>query len=230
MAVEAARERRNASGSAGGFLSEVRPHMAARHAGRSRSGGRLYHDGAGYEDGASIATLDADKTKYAASPVLLMVRDPRDVVVSGYFQVTRRLRLQSAASISMSDFIRDAHYGIEKTARFNLQWFAAARALPDFAILLYEDLHRNTGLALSAVVRFGGHDASVGAPVRDVVARRSFTQMRTLEAAGAFASRYGDALTPADPADANPIRSGGELSAGMPIIFRKTILRIATEF
>lgn len=159
------------------------------------------HDGAGYEDGASLATLHADKTRYAFTPVLLMVRDPRDVVVSGYFQVTRRLRLQSAASISMSEFIRNAYYGIEKTARFNLHWFAAAHARPDVAILSYEDLHRNTELTLSAAARFAGHDIPAQT-IGNVAARRSFAEMRKLEAAGAFSSRYGDALTPADPADA----------------------------
>jgi len=158
------------------------------------------HDGSGYEDHASIATLNADKTKYAAGSILLMVRDPRDIVVSGYFQARRRLRLGSADSLSMSDFIRDERYGIEKVVRFNLQWFAAAPQISRFAIVQYEDLHKNTGRTLSAVARFAGSEKPAEA-MADVVSQRSLAHMRRLEASGALEQQYGSALMPADPSD-----------------------------
>ena len=80
------------------------------------------HDGSSFEGHLSVANLDSDKTKFEAGLVLLMVRDPRDVVISGYFQVVRRLHLQTADSMSISDFIRNPRYGIEKSVRFNLDW------------------------------------------------------------------------------------------------------------
>jgi len=156
------------------------------------------HDGSGYEDNASIVDLNPDKTKYAASPVLLVARDPRDIVVSGYFQVTRRLRLEGANS--MSHFIRNERYGIEKVVQFNLQWFAAARQVPRFAILRYEELHKDTARTLSAVAQFAGSKLPA-ATVKDVVSRRSFAQMQRLEANGGFKMRYGSALLPMDPDD-----------------------------
>jgi Sulfotransferase domain len=158
------------------------------------------HDGSGFEEHASIANLDADKTKFATGLVLLLVRDPRDVVISGYFQVVRRLRLQTAGAMSISDFIRHPRYGIEKAVRFNLHWFAAARDMSDLAIVRYEDLHHDTSRALTAIVRFACAETAT-AVISDVAWRRSFAQMRQLEADGGFAARYGHALTPADLAD-----------------------------
>jgi hypothetical protein len=158
------------------------------------------HDGSGFEEQALIANLDADKTKFAAGLVLLMVRDPRDVVISGYFQVLRRLRLPTAGAMSISDFIRHPCYGIEKAVRFNQHWFAAARDMSDLAIVRYEDLHHDTNRALTAIVRFACSKASTDV-LTDVAWRRSFAQMRRLEADGGFTPSYGTALTPADLAD-----------------------------
>jgi hypothetical protein len=163
-----------------------------------RIGNTYTHDGAGYEDNSSIHDIDPDKTRYAVGPVLLIVRDPRDIVVSGYFQAVRRLRLKEVHS--MSHFVRDERYGIEKVVQFNLQWFAAARQVPRFALVSYESLHENTVRVLSAIVEFAGYERPHQF-VQSVVLRRSFVKMRRVEASGGFRTRYGSALTPADPYD-----------------------------
>ena len=49
---------------------------------------RFSHDGSDHVFRRSFSELDADKSRYAQDSVLLLVRDPRDTVVSGYFQVT----------------------------------------------------------------------------------------------------------------------------------------------
>jgi hypothetical protein len=158
------------------------------------------HDGSGYEDHASIEMLNLDKAKYAAASVLLIVRDPRDIVVSGYFQVVRRLRLESAASMSMAAFVRNKYYGIEKVTQFYLQWFAAAPRISRFAIMQYEDLCTSTARTLLAVSRFAGREATAAVTV-EISSRRSFADMRKLEADGNFAARYGNALVPGDSGD-----------------------------
>jgi len=158
------------------------------------------HDGSGYEDHASIEMLNPDKAKYAAASVLLIVRDPRDIVVSGYFQVVRRLQLEIAASMSMATFVRNKHYGIEKVVHFYLQWFSAAPLISRFAIIQYEDLCTSTARTLLAVARFAGLEATA-AVTAEIASSRSFTNMRELEANGNFAARYGNALVPNDPND-----------------------------
>jgi hypothetical protein len=156
------------------------------------------HDGSAYEERLPTTALNPDKTEYAVGPVLFMVRDPRDVVVSGYFQVVRRLQLEAVAS--MSNFIRDPRYGFEKIVHFNLQWFAAAPRIPRLAIVSYEDLHKDPGRTLAAVAQFAGHVVPAET-VEDIVSSRSFAHMRRLEASGGFTARYGSALTPMNHAD-----------------------------
>jgi Sulfotransferase domain len=158
------------------------------------------HDGSGYEDHASIEMLNPDKAKYAAASVLLIVRDPRDIVVSGYFQVVRRLQLKIAASMSMATFVRSKRYGIEKVIHFYLQWFAAAPRISRVAIMQYEDLRTSTARTLLAVARFAGLEATPAVTAK-IASSRSFTNMREREANGNFAARYGDALVPNDPSD-----------------------------
>ena len=48
--------------------------------------------------------LQMHRAKYAASKVILLVRDPRDVMVSSYFYHTRRVRHYTC---DISSFIRD---------------------------------------------------------------------------------------------------------------------------
>jgi sulfotransferase family protein len=158
------------------------------------------HDGSSFEGHLSVEDLDSDKTKFEAGLVLLMVRDPRDVAISGYFQVVRRLHLQTADSMSISDFIRNPRYGIEKSVRFNLDWFAVAPEMVDLAIVRYEDLHKNTTRVLNAIVRFARAEAAADV-VGDVAVRRSFAHMKQVEASGGFEARYGSALRPADLTD-----------------------------
>jgi hypothetical protein len=78
---------------------------------------RYSHDGSDHRLRLPLSELRADKAQYAGATVLLMVRDPRDTVVSGYFQVTRRLGIPVP---SMSDLIQSDCYGIRKICHFRL--------------------------------------------------------------------------------------------------------------
>lgn len=148
------------------------------------------HDNSGHTRRRRLSDLDPDKTKYLGASVLFLVRDPRDTVVSGYFQALHRLQLPVA---SMSDFVRDERHGIEKICHFNNQWFEASSRMTRFAILSYEQMHRSPATALAAVANFAGVDLS--AETADSVAsNRVFSRMQKAEASGEFA-HFGDTLT-----------------------------------
>jgi Sulfotransferase domain len=55
--------------------------------------------------------LETDKSRYRGTKVLYLIRDPRDVVVSCFFQATRRKKLFRG---TLSEFIRSDNYGIRK--------------------------------------------------------------------------------------------------------------------
>jgi len=150
------------------------------------------YDGADHLLRRHLTDLNPDKTRYAGTSVLLMVRDPRDTVVSGYFQVTRRLRIQVG---SLSELLRDDRHGIKKICHFNLQWFAAGHQIHRFAILSYERMHKSPSAALSAVATFAGIvlDDNIA---QSVASNRTFQRMRAAEASGELGKRYGDILRP----------------------------------
>jgi hypothetical protein len=154
------------------------------------------HDGSEYKHRRPLGDLDADKSRYSGTTVL-MVRDPRDAAVSGYFQATRRESIEAG---SLSAFLRDDRYGIEKICRFNVQWFAAGHRIDRFAILSYEHMHASAAAALGAVAAFAG--IALDATTAEAVAwNRTFERMRAAEASGELAERYGEILRPGDASD-----------------------------
>jgi hypothetical protein len=164
---------------------------------------RFSHDGSDHYLRRHLIDLNPDKgKKYPSATVLLMVRDPRDTVVSGYFQVTRRLKL---AAGTLSDFIRDDRHGINKICRFNLQWFAAGHQVGRFAILSYENMHDSAKTALIAVAEFAGTTLSLDVAER-ISDDRAFARMQAAEVNGELAKRYGEYLRPGDPGDAESFK------------------------
>ena len=69
--------------------------------------------------GAKRAELP-ERTAFVDKRVVLLIRDPRDTVVSAYHQETKRVDQKYPGSIS--DFIRDPRMGIERIIEFNLAW------------------------------------------------------------------------------------------------------------
>ena len=99
---------------------------------------RFTHDGSSNTEGRPWQDLDTDKSRYHGKKVVYLTRDPRDVVVSCYFQATRRKSLFHG---TISEFIRSDKYGIRKIVAFNRIWHAARNVPEAFLLVRYEDLH-----------------------------------------------------------------------------------------
>lgn len=158
---------------------------------------RYTHDGSGHILRLPLSELRVDKAQYAGETVLFMVRDPRDTVVSGYFQVTRRLGIPVP---SMSNLIRSDLHGIRKICHFHRQWFDAAPGMKRFAILRYEQLHATPGPGLAAVATFAGIPVN-GDITNRVGENRRFERMRAAEASGELGAKYGDIARPGNVGD-----------------------------
>jgi hypothetical protein len=158
---------------------------------------RFCHDGSDYREQRPFHELPPDKSAHCAKTVLLLVRDPRDAVVSGYFQVTRRLNMDVG---SLSNFIRNPRYGIHKNCHFNILWFSAAHAIKRFGILTYEQMHNSPSVAVRAVAKFLGTNID-GETAETVTSNRSFERMQAAEATGGFTTCYGNILRPGNPED-----------------------------
>ena len=143
------------------------------------------HDGGSNMEARHVDRLERDKSSYRDKKVLLLARDPRDVVTSCYFQASRRRDLFQG---SISEFVRDPRYGIRKILTWYRIW-ERNRAVPRaFAVLRYEDLRADPEKGLRAALEFIGVSDLDDRTVRDAVEYARFENMRKLERQETFRS------------------------------------------
>jgi len=133
---------------------------------------------------------------------LFFVRHPRDVVVSHYFQVSRRARRQPDYEPgSIGGFVRDPDRGIDRVLAFFGACERSLRIGSGPALLLaYEDLHADPTAGLDAALAFFGAPAS-SAVLALAVEFGRFENMQRLEREDDFAhdNRRLVARDPSDP-------------------------------
>lgn len=145
--------------------------------------------------------LDRDKGRYRGARIVFLVRDPRDVVVSSYYQKTKRNINYSG---SLQDYVYERVGSTDTIIDFYNIW-ARNRDVPrDFLLMTYEDLHVDTQGELRRLVDFLGLDVISDETLRQAVDFCSFDNMRRLEAADEY--RTG-ALAPRDPNDPDTFKT-----------------------
>jgi hypothetical protein len=160
------------------------------------------HDGTSNSEGRHLDRLGRDKRAFRGKRVLLLSRDPRDTVISCYFEATRRKRVYSG---SLSDFLRDPHYGVEKIVRFYELWDAARSVPEQLLVLSYEDLHADPAKLLRETLAFLGESELPDPIVSDAIEYGRFDNMRKLEQAGGLGE--GTRLRPGDARDASSFKT-----------------------
>ncbi len=154
--------------------------------------------------------------------VVLLARDPRDIMVSLYFQEARRaqtfahererqqrpvVRALDRAFVrlsgrdffhgSMAEFLRSPRFGVSAVVTTMNGWLHRFARLPRFRLVRYEDLRADTVGQFRDLLHFLGVRQVDEEVLARAVAFGSFENMRRLEESG----RYGEALRAADPAD-----------------------------
>lgn len=128
--------------------------------------------------------------------VILLYRDPRDVVVSLYFQETKRAKKRVDTDIHT--FIRHPRFGIARIVHVLNIWRERLRDHPECAWLCYEKMRRDTIPEMLSILTFLGVDPVNDEMVKDTVEFAAFENMKKMEASGAFESGM---LRPGDQAD-----------------------------
>jgi len=146
---------------------------------------QLTHDSSSEKAGYKYYELKIDKRKYSTKKVIFLVRNVKDVLVSYYFQVTKR-RYKYVDNIS--DFIRSDEYGIKKILTFYNIWHENWAVPKEFLLLRYEDLHKNPEGVLVKTMRFLGCDEIDDYIIKKAVEFASFNNMRKIEQARFFKS------------------------------------------
>lgn len=97
--------------------------------------------------------LKTDKKEYADKVVLLLLREPKDVVVSAWLHATKNKRIFKG---SLQEYIRDSKFGIKKIVTFYNIWFQNRFVPKEFKVLWYEDLMWHTEERLKEVCALFG--------------------------------------------------------------------------
>jgi len=115
-------------------------------------------------------TGNADSKKdYYQKKVVLLVRDPRDVAVSQYFQWKHRMhpwkkRLNKYpahdSDISEYEFAMDQNVGLPKIVEFLNLWADEAGKIDQLLVVRYEDMRKDTAGVLGQILDFIGSPAS----------------------------------------------------------------------
>ncbi len=136
------------------------------------------------------------KIDYYDKKIIFLVRDPRDVAVSLYFQWLHRINpLKSAIvpfhqnrDLSLIDHVMDEERGLPAIIRFLNIW---ARELPDIEHTLlvhYEQMHSEREAVLGQILDFLGLPCTAEI-LREVCEYTAFDNMKKIEQKGAYEDR-----------------------------------------
>lgn len=142
--------------------------------------------------------LETDKKKYLNSKVIFLARDPRDILISSYFEKTKRNKnsLQKYHG-SLHDYIYTDIGGFNTIIKYYNIW-AENRFVPKkFLLVRYEDLKQNTQKELKTILEFIGLKNINPTIINNAVEYASFENMQHAERQGSGSWR----LSPGDKND-----------------------------
>jgi hypothetical protein len=148
----------------------------------------FHHDRFEFNDGTRPPhdfDLQGRLRSYAeADRLVYLERDPRDVMISLYHQVTGRFRDFFSYEGTLSDFLRDDYFGAANLQRFRLMWGELVPRL-GFLSISYEQCHRDTEGTIRTLLDY--YDLKVDADrLAEAVSQSRFDEMKQVEQSGAF--------------------------------------------
>lgn len=153
---------------------------------------RFQHDGFEFNNGDCPPhdfDLEARIARYAQlERIVYLEREPRDVIVSLYHQVTGRFRDFFGYQGDLSAFIRDPYFGAENLRRFRANWDQLVERL-DLHRISYEACHQDMHAVMRGVLDYYGFDVD-DARLTEAVDAGRFENMREVERSGRFAEPW----------------------------------------
>ena len=137
--------------------------------------------------------LERSKHRFKNKSVIFLVRDPRDVIVSSYFEFSQRNKLfgdnpyearSSYYEGSISNFIDQDRGGFDTILQYFNIWAANKDVPNNFLLVRYEDMKQNPANVLRKALEFLGLDDISNKEINKSVEYASFDNMRKLEEKG----------------------------------------------
>ena len=141
--------------------------------------------------------LQTSKAKYSQKKIILLVRDPRDIIISSYFEMKKRSQLFGENPYenrspffegSLGEFINQQRGGFHTILRYYNIWAENKHVPKGFLLVRYEDMRADPQKELRRVVNFLGLSAINNENLSQAVEYASFDNMRNMEKEGRFSS------------------------------------------
>jgi len=129
------------------------------------------------------------KVHFLGKRIVLLVRDPRDVAVSQFFQWQFRMRPNKkfindypphGADIGVWEFVQDRDAGVPRIVDYFNGWARAIPELKDVLIVRYEDMRADPAAVLASILEFTGTEVSAG-QVQEAVDFAAYDNMKKME-------------------------------------------------
>ena len=129
------------------------------------------------------------KRHFQGKRIVLLVRDPRDVAVSQFFQWRFRMRPNKkfindypphGADVDTWDFVLDRQAGVPRIVDYFNGWARAMPELKDVMVVRYEDMRVEPERVLAEILAFTGTAVSAE-QVREAVEFASYDTMKKME-------------------------------------------------
>jgi hypothetical protein len=139
--------------------------------------------------------LNVPVERFSGSKVVLLARDPRDVVVSYYHHMRAEAKRRIADDVSLSEFLRSESMGIRAVLAYMRQVLERAPdACRAFDVVHYEDLVADTAGAFTRFLRSVGAEDVDPTAVGRAVERATFARLQGAELAARGGKVRDDAL------------------------------------
>lgn len=151
----------------------------------------FHHDGFEFNDGKCPPhdySVEHRVSRYTGMRVVFLTRNPHDVLVSLYYQVTGRFSDIFDYSGNLSSFVRDPYFGIEPLARFLHTWHDVAPRVGAL-VVSYEQLHENAEDVMRKILDYY-EIAITPSGLKSIVTRGNAKSMKIEEDSGRFSEPW----------------------------------------
>lgn len=136
------------------------------------------------------------RLKYFNKRVIFLARDPRDIIVSYYFEIKNRQKIFDG---SIEEFVRNKDFGINRVVSFMNMWARNRESLKSFYLLKYEDLKNDTQKEIKRLIDFLGIETN-NKNIKNAVQFSKFENMKSMEKKEKFKTK---AMKPKNKKDPN---------------------------
>lgn len=134
-----------------------------------------------------VSEIETDKSKYKSKKIIFLVRDPRDLVVSNFYQKKFRGFKEKEGfkkenfKGDISEFISYEFGGIPNIIKYYNVWANQKQVPKDFCLVRYEDLKTKPLETLKCIFDFLGINHIKEESFKYAIAASTFEKMREIE-------------------------------------------------